>query len=42
MTYICASGGIPIEDVSWAYEVYENAKKNNIGVDLSLWNKSNL
>ena len=39
-TYICASGGIPIEDVSWAYECYQNALKNNIGTELGLWEKS--
>ena len=41
-TYICASGGIPIEDVSWAWECYENALKNNIGIELALWEKSQL
>lgn len=41
-TYICASGGIPIEDVSWAYECYQSALKNNIGVWLPIWEKSNL
>lgn len=40
--YICASGGIPIEDVAWANECYQNALKNHIGVKLSLWNESQL
>jgi len=32
-----ASGGIPLEDVAWGYECYENALKNNIGTKLELW-----
>lgn len=30
-------GGMPIEDVAWATEVYRNATKNGIGVELPLW-----
>lgn len=41
-TYICASGGIPIEDVSWAWECYQKAREKDLGVRLQLWNKSNL
>lgn len=41
-TYICASGGIPIEDVSWAYECYERARANGIGVRLPVWDESRL
>lgn len=41
-TYICASGGIAIEDVSWGYECYQNAVNNGIGVELPVWEKSNL
>ena len=42
VTYICASGGIPIEDVSWAYECYKKALENNIGVKLPVWEHSSL
>lgn len=41
-TYICASGGMPIEDVAWGYECYEKALKLNIGTKLSLWEKPSL
>lgn len=41
-TYICASGGIPIEDVSWAWECYQRAKQNGIGERLTLWSESDL
>lgn len=40
--YICASGGIPIEDVSWAYECYRKAKEQGTGTSLPVWEKSNL
>lgn len=32
-----AVGGMPIEDVAWAYDVYHNAENNNIGQKLNLW-----
>ena len=41
-TYICASGGIPIEDVSWAWECYTKARENNTGVMLPIWEKTAL
>ena len=41
-TYFCASGGIPIEDVSWAWECYQMALEKNVGVVLPVWNQSNL
>ena len=41
-TYFCASGGIPIEDVSWAWECYQRAKQNGIGERLTLWGESGL
>lgn len=41
-TYIFASGGIPLEDVAWAYECYVNASNNNIGIELPLWECSEL
>lgn len=31
--------GMPVEDVAWGKEVYDYALKNNIGVDLNLWEK---
>jgi len=31
------SGGLPMEDISWAYEVYQNALEKGIGQELSLW-----
>ncbi len=40
--YFCSSGGIPIEDVSWAYECYQKALENGIGVKLPVWEVSNL
>lgn len=41
-TYFCASGGLPIEDVAWAYECFIRAKKEGIGTELQLWNESEL
>ena len=35
-------GGMPVEDVAWGKEVYDYARKNNIGVDLNLWDKPEL
>ncbi len=34
---IYAVGGMPIEDVAWAYDCYNNAVKKRIGVKLNLW-----
>ena len=31
------AGGMPIWDVGWGYEIYENAKKLGIGTPLNLW-----
>lgn len=41
-TYLCVSGGIPLEDVSWAWECYDSARKNGVGTTLTLWNESKL
>lgn len=30
-------GGMPVEDVAWAYDVYENACAKGIGTTLNLW-----
>lgn len=37
-----AVGGMPIEDVAWAYECYNNALNNNIGTTLKLWDEPEL
>ncbi|MDO4793788.1 MAG: tyramine oxidase subunit B [Filifactor alocis] len=29
--------GMPVEDVAWAYEIYQNALKRNIGTRLNFW-----
>ena len=34
-----AVGGMPIEDVAWAYDCYKAAKEKNIGIQLKLWDK---
>lgn len=34
-----AVGGMPIEDVAWAYDCYNVAKEKNIGIQLKLWDK---
>lgn len=39
---IYAVGGLPIEDVAWGYECYQNAKNNNIGTPLNIWKESGL
>lgn len=39
---ICMTGGLPTEDVAWAYKVYQNALEKNIGTALPLWNSSHL
>lgn len=35
-------GGMPVEDVAWATEVYRNAREKGIGVPLSLWDSPEL
>ena len=35
-------GGMPIEDVAWGYDVYQNAIKNKFGTTLNIWQKSKL
>ena len=40
--YICASGGIPIEDVSWAWECWQVALQKGVGVKLPVWTESKL
>ena len=31
------TGGMPVEDAAWAYEIYQNALKRGIGTRLKLW-----
>lgn len=40
--YVCASGGMPVEDVAWGYECYLTAKEKGIGTTLKLWDQSDL
>lgn len=35
-------GGLPTEDLAWGYHVYQNALKNNIGLQLPLWHESHV
>lgn len=39
---VYAVGGMPVEDVAWAYDCYNNALKNNIGTKLNLWDTPEL
>ena len=39
---IYAVGGMPVEDVAWAYDVYQNALKLGIGTKLNLWDEPEL
>jgi len=29
--------GMPVEDVAWGYEIYQNAKRLGLGSELNLW-----
>ena len=29
--------GMPVEDVAWGFEVYQNAKRMGLGTKLNLW-----
>lgn len=37
-----SAGGMPIEDVAWATELYRNAVEKGIGTSLNLWDSPNL
>ena len=39
---VYAVGGMPVEDVAWAFDCYNNAIKNNIGTKLNLWDTPEL
>lgn len=32
-------GGMPIEDVAWGYDLYQNALKKGLGQELKIWDK---
>lgn len=34
---MCSIGGMPLEDLSWGYDCYQNALKQGIGTSLNLW-----
>lgn len=34
---VCITGGLPSEDLAWAYRVYQSALKKGIGTELKLW-----
>lgn len=36
---LSSAGGMPVEDVAWATEIYRNAEAENIGTVLPLWDK---
>jgi ornithine cyclodeaminase len=31
------TGGLPVWDVGWGYEIYSKAKEMGLGVELKLW-----
>lgn len=35
--FLVSVGGMPIEDVAWGYECWQNARKLGIGTELKLW-----
>lgn len=37
---LVAIEGLPIEDVAWGYECYQNALKKGLGIKLNLWDRS--
>ena len=39
---IYAVGGMPVEDVAWAYDCYQNAKEKKIGTVLPVWDEPEL
>ena len=39
---VYAVGGMPVEDVAWAYDVYQRALEMGVGTKLNLWNEPEL
>ena len=39
---VYAVGGMPVEDVAWAYDCYQNAKEKKIGTVLPVWDEPEL
>lgn len=37
-----AVGGMPIEDVAWAYDCYQKALRDSVGLKLNVWNDTKL
>ena len=37
---IFISGGLPVEDVTWGYTLYEEAIKQGLGQELKLWDQA--
>lgn len=35
--FIFSAGGMPVEDVAWATDLYDTARENSIGQVLNLW-----
>lgn len=40
--FLYSIGGMPVEDVAWATEIYLNAKERGIGTELTLWDEPEL
>ncbi|MCR4674352.1 MAG: ornithine cyclodeaminase [Lachnospiraceae bacterium] len=36
---MCSIGGMPLEDLSWGYDCYQNALELGVGQSLNLWNQ---
>lgn len=36
------TGGMPVEDVAWGYEIYQNACRMGIGTELTLWKEPHM
>lgn len=36
---VFVTGGMPVEDVAWGYQVYQNALQKGIGQELKLWDE---
>lgn len=41
-TIIFAMGGMPVEDIAWALQTFENAKRKGLGETLTFWNEPHI
>ena len=41
-TIIFAMGGMPVEDIAWAFQTFENAKRKGLGETLTFWNEPHI